>query len=333
MIKAGMKILYIAPSFFGYEQEIKKELEVAGCKVDWFDDRPASTALVKALIRFKPELIAAYSDQYFDRIIVETQSTHYDAVFVIKGEALSTARIQKLKDVQPQAIFLYYSWDSLKNFKNSHAKLALFDKVYSFDRNDCINHPMVKHLALFYTRTYENIHLSKNQNKEIDLLFLGSIHSDRYPVVQRIWKAAQQVRPQIRVYDHFFYQSKWVFFLRKMFDPQFKNIPWQTVCWDSLNPIQTLDLVNRSNIIVDVHHPGQNGLTMRTIESLGADKKLITTNEEVYKYDFYNPENICVIDRNQPILSENFLSSKYDPLDSEIYAKYSLRHWLAQIFS
>jgi hypothetical protein len=332
MIKAGMKILFIAPKFFNYEQEIKIELELAGCDVDWFDDRPASTPLIKALIRFKPELIASYSDQYFDRIIEGARTTRYDSIFVIKGEALSKERLQKLKETQPQARFLYYSWDSLKNFKNSHAKLALFDKVYSFDSSDCINHPIVKHLALFYTRKYENITLSKNCER-IDLLFLGSIHSDRYPVIQKIWASAQSVLPQIKLYDHFFYQSKWVFFIRKLFDPQFQNIPWQTVRWDSLNSAETIDLINRSQIIVDVHHPGQQGLTMRTIESLGAQKKLITTNEDIYKYDFYNPENIYVVDRNRPILTRDFLTYDYSPLDPEIYLKYSLRRWLAEIFA
>lgn len=332
MIHAGMKVLFIAPKFFGYEQEIKRELELAGCSVDWFDDRPSSTAVVKALIRLKPELISFYSDAYFERTIEASQDIQYDAVFVIKGEALSKELLERLKKSQSNAKFLYYSWDSLKNFKNSTEKLAGFDKIYSFDSDDCVMHPSVRHLPLFYTRAYESLSMN-NQALSTDLLFLGSIHSDRYSVTQRIWSAARNINANIRLHDHFFYQSKWVFALRKLYDKQFKAIPWRSVKWNSLNAEQTLALIAQSQVIVDVHHPGQNGLTMRTIESLGARKKLITTNTSVAEYDFFHPDNIVIIDRLSPVIPATFFNSEYQAIAPSIYKKYSLAEWLQEIFT
>lgn len=330
MSQSSQKILFIAPKFFGYEQEIRNELQSQGHFVDWFDDRPSSTPLVKALIRFKPELIASYSDAYFDRIIEGAKSCEYDVVFVIKGEAFSAERIQALRSSQPKARFLYYSWDSLKNFKNSQEKLGLFDKVYSFDSDDCKTHTFVKHLPLFYISAYERI--AESKLTDIDLLFLGSIHSDRFPVIQRIWAAAKSVLQNVKTYDHFYYQSKWVFALRKVFDAQFRNIPWSAVKWNSLNTTQTLELISRSKIIVDVHHPAQKGLTMRTIETFGAHKKLITTNQEVCLYDFYSANNILVVDRKSPVIPIEFLNTDYHALPNNIYQKYSLRSWLSEIF-
>jgi hypothetical protein len=336
MIHAGMKVLFIAPKFFGYEQEIKRELELLGCDVDWFDDRPSSTPIVKALIRFKPELIASYSDAYFDQIIKRTKDTSYDAIFIIKGEAISKARLDALKAQQTKARFLYYTWDSLKNFKNGLEKLHSFDKVFSFDSDDCITYPFVQHLPLFYIKAYENVGtlaVTHSEEPSIDFLFLGSIHSDRYSVIQKIWSAAHQTQPNIKLYDHFFYQSKWVFTLRNFFDPQFRNIPWDAVKWNSLNKDETLALIANSRIIVDVHHPGQKGLTMRTVESLGAQKKLITTNESIKDYDFFLPENILIVDRHLPIIPLEFLKSPFKTLPPDIYRKYSLTSWLQEIFS
>lgn len=329
-----MKVLFIAPQFFGYEQEIKRELEQAGCHVDWFDDRPSTTPIVKALIRFKPELIGFYSDRYFDRILDHIKGVQYDAVFIIKGEAISIPHLKLLRENQAQAKFLYYTWDSFKNFKNGQDKLNFFDKAYSFDPDDCITHPTILHLPLFYINAYERIaSVTQHHASIIDLLFLGSIHSDRYSVIQRIWTAARSVKPDIKLYDHFFYQSRWVFALRKLFDPLFRNIPWHAVKWAPLNTDKTLLLIQNSQIIVDVNHPQQKGLTMRTIESLGAHKKLITTNKDVLSYDFYEADNILVIDRCTPIIPQQFLTMKYTPLSTEIYSKYSLASWLREIFS
>ena len=44
-----------------------------------------------------------------------------------------------------------------------------------------------------------------------------------------------------------------------------------------------VSLYKESEVILDINHPGQNGLTMRTFEALGAGKKLITTNTEIKK--------------------------------------------------
>lgn len=334
MIELGMRILFVAPKFFGYEKLIKEELERLGCRVDWHDDRPASTALVKALIRFRPELVSYMSKNYFDHIIDDSRGKNYDVVFVIKGEALSVERLQRFRHYQPKAQFLYYTWDSLKNFKDSREKLECFDKVYSFDRFDSLTNSKVKHLPLFYVRVYEELTKSslKDIVQDIDLLFLGSIHSDRYAVVKRIFNAAKQSLPNISTYAYFFYQSKWVFTLRKLVDSRFMSIPWRSIKWQSLNLKKTFAFISRSRILVDVHHLGQTGLTMRTIESLGAQKKLITTNADVINYDFYCPENICVVDRIYPVVPTSFLRIPYQALPSEIYYKYSLHFWLNEIF-
>lgn len=82
-----------------------------------------------------------------------------------------------------------------------------------------------------------------------------------------------------------------------------------------------------------MHHPLQTGLTMRTIESIGAQKKLITTNRDIVNYDFYRPENILIVDRERPAVDAEFLAEPYIGLDETIYHRYSLREWPREIFS
>lgn len=332
----GPRVLFIGPKTFGYENEIKRELEQAGYRVDWHDERPSASSLVKALIRVHPGFAAPLSNAYFDRIFSNALKVDYQIVFVVKGEALPLGKLAEFRKSMPNARFIYYTWDSFKNVKNAYDKLPYFDKIYSFDRFDCLLDQRIKHLPLFYTKAYEElaaINSGKESPIDIDLLLLGSIHSDRYSVAQKIYYAAKSVMPDVCIHKNLYFQSRWVFAIKKIIDPEFRLIPWENVAWKALNTQQTVALVARSRILIDVHHPKQTGLTMRMLESVGAQKKIITTNPDVKNYDFYQQDNILVVDRNNPEIPEGFLRQPYKPLDNNIYARYSLRMWVKEIFS
>ena len=69
MFLKGKNILFFSASLFGYQDEIRKGLCRAGASVDYYDERPANTFLVKALIRINRNLLAGYVDRYYNRII------------------------------------------------------------------------------------------------------------------------------------------------------------------------------------------------------------------------------------------------------------------------
>jgi hypothetical protein len=84
--------------------------------------------------------------------------------------------------------------------------------------------------------------------------------------------------------------------------------------------------------VLDIHHPGQSGLTMRTFEVLASGKKLITTNENVRNHDFYDPTLISIIDRNNPIINLNFLELESKVISQSFFSMYSCKGWLTEIF-
>ena len=88
-----------------------------------------------------------------------------------------------------------------------------------------------------------------------------------------------------------------------------------------------MDIFKKSRCILDAPQAGQTGLTIRTIECLGAKRKLITTNTDIRYYDFYNESNILIFDDNVDVNSA-FFTNDYQDIPEEIYEKYSLRSWL-----
>jgi hypothetical protein len=91
-------------------------------------------------------------------------------------------------------------------------------------------------------------------------------------------------------------------------------------------------LFSDSFAILDIQHPHQVGLTMRTFEAMGAGKKLITTNARVKNTDFYNPENILVVERDSvPSIPSGFFLTPYVPPSDFILNKYSINGWLDDV--
>lgn len=158
------KLLLIMPNFFDYPQAICEELEKMGYEVDCFDDRPSTNGMVKAIIRVNKNLIGQYINRYFEKVMKTVRAKKYDVVFLISGQSLSFSEdmIQQIKDEQPQAKYVLYQWDSLKNFPYIEKIEPYFDKCYSFDKNDVATHENLKFLPLFYTRRYgTNIFVGK----------------------------------------------------------------------------------------------------------------------------------------------------------------------------
>ena len=102
---------------------------------------------------------------------------------------------------------------------------------------------------------------------------------------------------------------------------------------EQLSITEVEKLILKSKIIVEIQRNDQIGLSFRIFEALGYRKKLITTNTDVVNYDFYNPQNILVIDENNIEIPEDFVTSPYVDIDETILDKYRLENWVKPIFN
>lgn len=329
MLLEGKHILFFSAHAFGYEYEITMALQKEGAVVDYFDERPGNGFWVKALVRINRNFIGWYTNNYHSRILEETKKNKYDYIFFIKGESISASNVGRLRELHPEAQLVIYHWDSISNNKNALNLLPLFDKAFSFDRTDCEKIDRLSFLPLFYIEDYVGISHEQDEFK-YDLLFVGTAHSDRYELIKKI---EHQFEDEGRkCYSYFFFSSKALFYKMKIQNPVFKHLSSKLFHFVSLPKNELLKLFVQSKIIVDVQHPKQTGLTMRTIETLGARKKMITTNQMIKEYDFYNTNNILVVDRVNPVVPKDFMYSPYQDIPENIYSKYSIQNWIKVIF-
>ncbi|MBP8794066.1 MAG: hypothetical protein KBH29_12885, partial [Lutibacter sp.] len=87
-----------------------------------------------------------------------------------------------------------------------------------------------------------------------------------------------------------------------------------------------------SNVMLDVCREDQSGLSFRIFESMMYRKKLITNNSDVRNYDFYNPNNILIVNKDASNIYKDFFETAYQEIEKEIYSKYTLESWLKKVF-
>ncbi len=325
-----MDLLLIMPNFFEYPQIIKEELESMGYVVDFFDDRPSTNAWVKSAIRVNPDIIKTYIRQYFDRVMQTVSAKKYDVVFFISGQSLSfdADMLEKIKKSQPDAKFVLYQWDSMRNFPHIGSVQKYFDKCYSFDKRDCEENKSLRFLPLFYCKRYEDIGKEKRKEYKYDFCFVGTAHPKKYKFINMITEQLREVYP--RQFIYFFFPSPIVFFYRKIKDPELRKAHYNEFHYTPLKGDEMNRIFADSRCVLDSPQARQLGLTIRVLEALGSKKKLITTNEDIKNYDFYREENIYIY-KGDIDMNNIFFKSDYCEIDENIYHRYSLNNWLMEI--
>lgn len=330
MTLSGKRVLFIAPIFFGYEKLIKNELEQKGAQVDYYNDRPGGDFLTKALIRIDRRLLAHKTNRYYDNIIESTKKTPYDYILIVRGEAISIQRLRMLRLAQPQAKLTLYLWDSIHYNPNARTLLPEFDRVFSFDRKDVDENPKMEFLPLFYGQEFERA-ATYCESPTYDACFIGTIHTDRYKVLEKVVDSLESKGRKIFVYCY--YPSKLLFRIRSLFEPGFRRFAEKYIDFTGMTLAEVVDHISRSREIIDINRPDQLGLTIRSIEAVGGQRKLITTNTDIINYDIYSSQSINLIDRNHPTINDSFFEPCSTPYNKETRIKYSVSNWAEQIFS
>lgn len=97
-----------------------------------------------------------------------------------------------------------------------------------------------------------------------------------------------------------------------------KNIPYEEI----------LKINSKAKAIVEINQSNQNGLTVRALEALFTNKKLITNNLDIKNMDFYNKNNIFIIGYDSMKLLKKFVNSNYETISEDIVKYYSAEKWL-----
>lgn len=310
-----MKITVIAPFSFGYIDALVEKLEEKeDVQVTYINTATIKFGYTSKLEKVQNFFLKTFSGrnlkkEYTSQKIMEILAAlpKQDIVLVLRGDKLEKSLLEYLRAKCEKLISFYF--DANTNIPQQESLIPLFDEIYSYEKGD-----VEKHDLRFITNFIPFDRTVKDKGTGV---FNISSYDERYDVIRDI---AEQLRD---------YGFPFRIIVRKE-DPfpsdMIKIVP------DYLSLEEVEEHILSSGILLDVQKEDQQGLSFRVLEALGYDKKLITSNKDVVTYDFYNPTNILVIDKKNPVIPEEFLHTPYTPVPEEIKNRYRRDHWIKQVF-
>ena len=226
--------------------------------------------------------------------------------------------------------YIAYLYDSVARsmYPIEHLLDGVFDSIFSFDKEDVekYNFKKINNYIYFEKQTL----LSENKPK-YNVVTITSFDK-RFPLLNKIAN-------HLSSYNYTFQ------FITISKNIKFKLLKfrWNNFNSEKLNPniifqskkiplAELKKLYDQTNVILDLVQGKQSGLSFRVFEAMGLQKKLITDNKTVMNYDFYNPNNIMIIENENLNFNADFFTAPYQKLSDDIYNQYTIESWIKVVF-
>lgn len=271
-----------------------------------------SNSIINKILRNLPFRISRKS------LNVDILNTINSSDIIIMFDCVCKKGICKyLKIKFPDKKFIIYFRNKISSIKKKNIDVSLLKKwkfeLWSYNLLDCKNYNMYLGNQ-FFNEIYLNNESLINNNEIYDTIFIGSI-KNRLSIIKKIHKILEN--KQLR---NFFYL---VPYSQEYYDKNINN--------QYLDYINYLQILNKSNSIIDIVSKENYGLTLRPIEALFFKKKLITNYIDINKYDFYNSNNVFIIGKDNFDDILDFMHEPYNEISDDIIIKYSFNYWLENI--
>ena len=276
------RILFFGLDYHGYTQALRDEMQRAGYDVTFVDLQPRNLP-AKTLRTLLPGVYARFQRTQLDRAIAAAARQTYARVIFLQAHQITTDQLGRLRGQHPQTPFILYNWDSLTTH-DYLPQARYFDRVLTFDAKDAAEHGF-EYLPLFATRFIQDLRQDRADARTVAMI--GNI------VTARRYRAVQDFRAYC--HDHgLTFRSYlkispvvWLRLLRQGILP--RNVRFVDISQD-----QMANLLETAAAMFDFANHDQTGLTMRTMESLCAGKKIITNNPFIRDAPFYTEDRIHV---------------------------------------
>lgn len=311
------RILFIGIDFHAYPQEICAACERLGHSIDYrpIEDRSFSS---KAAKKLAGGLYRKRLDAYHRRIVEESAGKNYDIVLFIQVHHMVPDTVERLKELHPSARLVLYNWDSLTTHDYT-PWLPLFDHAATFDPEDAETLG-IDYLPLFAIPRFFAI--DQDRKKDFDLYFVGAIGTlHRFDALARLQAFAEAED----LATHFHLVCSPV--MRARLLREGKSLPGVTGKGIGFEAV--VDLLESSRGTFDFANHRQSGYTMRVIENMCAECKIVTENRRILDEPFYREDRFHVIDGHDFSGVPEFLAR---PIESRLdTGAFSIDNWARQL--
>lgn len=294
-----------------YNLSLNKEIHVTHINIPKFIYKNKISRVTNFFLKkTQKNLKLTYRDEYIRNKI---DNTKYNIILILRPDQLSDKTLKYLKT--RTHLLKTYLFDGINRYPKQLKSIKYFNEVYSFEPSDCEKFGFT-HITNFI---YNNDKVTSTINTKYFLFNISSYDKKRFSLLSKIALILKDKD-----------------FAYKIIVKSDKNISTNNlieIVEDSI-PLKTIKShLEKSFCMLDLSLTNKHkGLTFRVFEAIGMHKKIITNNSDIINYDFYNSQNILIIDENKIEIPEYFIKSPYKPIPKEIYNKYTLNSWVKIVF-
>ncbi|MEG1591856.1 glycosyltransferase family protein [Chryseobacterium sp.] len=245
-----------------------------------------------------------------------------DQILVINPESIEERVHEVIRSYTDRNIA--YLYDSMSR-NPAHHILHFFDSVFSFDDEDVKEHGFKK----ITNYNYLTLCPFEEQNPHLDLFYITSYDTQRLQKLNILINQIDDLNINFKTIVAG--KKSWKNKITQIVDSKNVNI----IKFRTKNiPQQSLPkLYKNTKVILDLQRENQMGLSFRIFEAMALEKKFITDNQTIKNYDFYNQENILILNDDLSNIEKSFFETDYQKLSDEIYYKYTLDNWVNTVFN
>lgn len=274
-----------------------------------FDEQHGvSDAILKFFRKIKSKYTYMFYGKWYRNISEYSKIIVFDMGFFIDCRLL-----ENISDKAPQCKKFLYSWNIVTDENKYYEDRKIADKFgfksYCYDHGNCEKYNIQFNTIMYDMKLKVNTNTTDN-----DMVFLGFLKDREKKLVSlhsSFIKAGLNPRFVIvaadtRKYSFFEYRSNYVSYS------------------------EYLTMLSKSRAILDISQENQDGYSMRVMEAIFFNKKLITTNKDVKNSMFYDPNNILIVDLDNVNSNEllDFYMKEFHPYSSKIRNYYSFESWV-----
>ena len=282
MVKEKVKILFVGLNYHNYTKSIISELEAKDYNIFFHEIKPRNF-LAKLLQTISPYLFKKYLNFLHRKIFQKYKHTNFTYVFFLQVHYVSHHNMRYAKRLFKKSKFILYNWDSVTTHDYTN-HIKYFDSCFTFDSDDSKKYN-INYLPLFVDPFYYSF---QNKAPFLNIYFVGNIVSERrYFALKKFVNFCKL--NQIKFKFHM--KISPLIFLKLIFKG---HMPYMTTFFD-ISPNSYKKLLEESGTVFDVSNHLQSGYTMRLIENLYMNKKIMTSSKNVKDENFYSPDRIFII--------------------------------------
>lgn len=273
-------------------------------------------------VRFLKKLYDKVASTEYKKII-NSYEINFDYFLVVSAGKFTEGFIKELKKKNPNVKTVLFLYDKL-SYTSWGEHIQAFDYVFTFDRNDH------KKYGYFFRPTfYTGINLEKEiefKKRDYSLYYVGYLRDvTRYYFAEKLsnYLEKNNLNYLIKLFAH----------KKRKFNILPKNYKKELITAKRIEFYDDLENTRNTKVILDLSYGEQIGLTLRCLNAIESNTKILTNNKDIINYDFYNEKNIKIVENIEEIeqIDPKFFVEEPEKIPENIKYRYSIDGFIDEI--